>query len=81
MTGFIGQIRQEQEKWEELDLDYQLQKEILDQNKGSIDIRSELGKGTEVIIRIPAKKSKIKVLQMIQINSKINTDKVKERAL
>ena len=31
-------------------------KEILDQNKVSIDIRSELGKGTEVIIRIPAKK-------------------------
>ena len=31
-------------------------KEILDQNKGSIDIRSDLGKGTEVIIRIPAKK-------------------------
>ncbi len=31
-------------------------KEILDQNKGSIDIKSELGKGTEVIIRIPAKK-------------------------
>ena len=31
-------------------------KEILDQNKGSIDIRSELGKETEVIIRIPAKK-------------------------
>lgn len=31
-------------------------KEILDQNKGSIDIRSELGKATEVIIRIPAKK-------------------------
>ena len=26
LTGFIGQIRQEQEKWEELDLDYQLQK-------------------------------------------------------
>ena len=31
-------------------------KEILDQNKGSIDIKSELGKGTEVIIRIPVKK-------------------------
>ena len=31
-------------------------KEIMDQNKGSIDIRSELGKGPEVIIRIPAKK-------------------------
>lgn len=31
-------------------------KEILDQNKGSIDIKSEVGKGTEVVIRLPAKK-------------------------
>ncbi len=31
-------------------------KEILEQNKGSIDIKSELGKGTEVVIRIPAVK-------------------------
>ena len=31
-------------------------KEILDKNKGSIDIKSQLGKGTEVIIRIPVKK-------------------------
>lgn len=31
-------------------------KEILNQNKGSIDIRSEVGKGTEVVIRLPAKK-------------------------
>lgn len=31
-------------------------KEILDQNKGSIDIKSEAGKGTEVVIRLPAKK-------------------------
>ena len=31
-------------------------KEILDQNNGSIDIKSELGKGTEVVIRIPTKK-------------------------
>ncbi len=31
-------------------------KEILDQNKGSIDIKSEVGKGTEVVIRIPTKK-------------------------
>lgn len=30
-------------------------KEILDQNKGSIDIKSEKGKGTEVVIRIPTK--------------------------
>lgn len=31
-------------------------KEILDQNNGSIDIKSEVGKGTEIVIRVPAKK-------------------------
>ncbi len=31
-------------------------KEIIEQNKGSIDIKSEYGKGTEVVIRIPALK-------------------------
>ena len=31
-------------------------KEILDQNHGSIDIKSEAGKGTEVVIRIPVNK-------------------------
>ena len=31
-------------------------KEILDKNKGSIDIKSEVGKGTDVVIRIPPKK-------------------------
>ncbi len=30
-------------------------KEILDKNGGSIDIKSEVGKGTEVVIRIPTK--------------------------
>ena len=30
-------------------------KEILDQNKGSIDIKSKKGEGTEVVIRIPTK--------------------------
>ena len=30
-------------------------KEILDKNNGTIDIRSEKGKGTEVVIRIPTK--------------------------
>ena len=30
-------------------------KEILDKNKGSIDIKSEVGKGTEVVIRVPTK--------------------------
>ena len=32
-------------------------KEILNKNKGSIDIKSEVGKGTEVVIRIPTKKN------------------------
>ena len=31
-------------------------KEILDKNRGSIDIKSQLGKGTEVVIRVPTKK-------------------------
>ena len=31
-------------------------KEIIEQNNGSIDIKSEYGKGTEVVIRIPAMK-------------------------
>ena len=30
-------------------------KEILDRNGGNIDIKSEEGKGTEVVIRIPTK--------------------------
>ena len=33
-------------------------KEIVEQNKGSIDIRSEEGKGTEVVIKIPIKNNK-----------------------
>lgn len=32
-------------------------KEILDRNNGSIDIKSEKGKGTEVVIRIPTKQN------------------------
>lgn len=35
-------------------------KEILDQNDGMIDIKSEIGKGTEVVIRIPTKQGKNK---------------------
>ncbi len=30
-------------------------KEVLDKNGGSIDIKSEVGKGTEVVIKIPTK--------------------------
>ena len=32
-------------------------KEILEQNEGRIDIKSQLGKGTEVVIRIPTKQA------------------------
>ena len=32
-------------------------KQILEQNEGKIDIKSELGKGTEVVIRIPTKQA------------------------
>ncbi len=34
-------------------------KEIIEQNKGSIDIKSEEGKGTEVVIKIPLKEENI----------------------
>ncbi len=34
-------------------------KEIIEQNKGSIDIKSEQGKGTEVVLRIPVKTREI----------------------
>lgn len=38
-------------------------KEILDQNDSKIDIKSEIGKGTEVVIRIPTKQGKNKEQQ------------------
>ena len=31
-------------------------KEIIEKNDGSIDIKSEVGKGTEVVLRIPVMK-------------------------
>lgn len=36
-------------------------KEIIEQNNGSIDIKSEYGKGTEVVIRMPAVKKSIRL--------------------
>ena len=41
---------------EELGFGLSIAKEILNQNGGSIDIKSEVEKGTEVVIRIPTKK-------------------------
>lgn len=34
-------------------------KEIIEQNNGSIDIKSEVGKGTEVVLRIPVKNREV----------------------
>jgi signal transduction histidine kinase len=41
----------------ERDFGLSIAKEILDQNNGRIDIKSEPGKGTEVVIRIPTKQA------------------------
>ena len=41
----------------EQDYGLPIAKEILEQNGGSIDIKSEVGKGTEVVIRIPTKQA------------------------
>ena len=54
---------QELEKWVEQDFGLSIAKEILGQNGGKIDIKSELGKGTEVVIRIPTKKALEKSLK------------------
>ena len=43
------------EKWEVLDFGLSIAKEILDKNGGSIDIKSVVGEGTEVVVRIPTK--------------------------
>lgn len=44
-----------QEKWEVQDFGLSIAKEILDKNGGSIDIKSVVGEGTEVVVRIPTK--------------------------
>ena len=63
MKDFIELINQEQEKWEAQDYGLPIAKEILNQNGGKIDIKSEFGKGTEVVIRIPTKKALEKSLK------------------
>ena len=35
-----------------------LAKEIIEANGGSIDMKSDVGKGTEVVIKVPLKKDK-----------------------
>lgn len=58
-------------KWEEQDFGLPIAKEILTQNDGRIDIKSELGKGTEVVIRIPTKRA-------LEKSSKNTTEKNRE---
>lgn len=45
------------EKWEGQDFGLSIAKELLDKNGGSIDIKSVVGQGTEVVIRIPTKEN------------------------
>ena len=55
MKDFIEWIKRVREKWEVQDYGLSIAKEILDKNGGSIDIKSVVGQGTEVVIRIPTK--------------------------
>ena len=50
-------------RWAELDFGLPIAKEILAQNDGKIDIKSEVGKGTEVVIRIQTKQALDKSLK------------------
>lgn len=59
MRDFIEWIVQELDKVEEQVYGLSIVKEILDKNNGKIDISSELGKGTEVIIRFNIKEANL----------------------
>ena len=59
MKDFIEWIVQELDKVEEQVYGLSLVKEILDKKNGKIDISSELGKGTEVIIRFNIKEANL----------------------
>ena len=53
LKDFTEQIKHELEKWAEQDFGLSIAKEVLDKNGGRIDIKSEVGKGTEVVITLP----------------------------
>lgn len=50
----------------EQDFGLSIVKEILDKNNGKIDISSELGKGTEVIIRFNVKEANLENIKSRQ---------------
>ena len=66
MKDFIEWIVQELDKVEEQVYGLSIVKEILDKNNGKIDISSELGKGTEVIIRFNVKESNLENIKSRQ---------------
>ena len=51
---------------EEQDFGLSIVKEILDKNNGKIDISSEFGKGTEVIIRFNVKEANLENIKSRQ---------------
>ena len=71
-------IAQELDKVEEQDFGLSIVKEILDKNNGKIDISSEFGKGTEVIIRFNVKEANMESIKTKQ-KLKLTKEKGKKK--
>ena len=78
MKDSIGLIAQELDKAEEQDFGLSIVKEILDKNNGKIDISSEFGKGTEVIIRCNVKEANMESIKTKQ-KLKLTKEKGKKK--
>lgn len=63
---------------EEQDFGLSIVKEILDKNNGKIDISSEFGKGTEVIIRFNVKEANMESIKTKQ-KLKLTKEKGKKK--
>lgn len=55
MKGFICVDKARSREMGGTGLGLSIAKDLLDRNGGSIDIKSEVGKGTEVVIKVPTK--------------------------
>ena len=78
MKDSIGLIAQELDKAEEQDFGLSIVKETLDKNNGKIDISSEFGKGTEVIIRFNVKEANMESIKTKQ-KLKLTKEKGKKK--
>ena len=78
MKDSIGLIAQELDKAEGQDFGLSIVKEILDKNNGKIDISSEFGKGTEVIIRFNVKEANMESIKTKQ-KLKLTKEKGKKK--